>query len=175
MRSGGGGVGARNRVSLPNLGYAAKIVAETRFLVREIRYSIAMGIQPSLAPTKFRMYLTRVKTAIMSDIFITIRNQNDNAMTSVDGMAFVAILKQDGSIVDRKLVGLRFADAQFPNMPPGQYTAIAFHESVNPPSASQEVTLLASELLDVRFQYLEPERQLLRVIVQHIPFDMTDL
>ncbi|MBW4495825.1 MAG: hypothetical protein KME26_22665 [Oscillatoria princeps RMCB-10] len=45
----------------------------------------------------------------MSDIFITIRNQNENAMTSVEGVAFLAILRQDGTVVDRKPVNLRYA------------------------------------------------------------------
>lgn len=63
----------------------------------------------------------------MSDIFITIRNQNENAMTSVDGVIFVAILKQDGTVVGQKSVNLRYADAQFANLEPGKYTAVAFH------------------------------------------------
>jgi len=108
----------------------------------------------------------------MSDIFITIRNQNDNAMTSVGGVPFVAILRQDGSILAQKPVGLRYADTQFPSLPPGEYTAVAFHDSVNPPEASQDITLSADELLEVRFIYLEPERQLLRIRVIHLPFDM---
>ena len=107
----------------------------------------------------------------MSDIFITIRNQNENAMTSVDGVIFVAILKQDGTVVGQKSVNLRYADAQFANLEPGQYTAIAFHQSVNPPEASSFVTLLEDELLEVRFIYLEPERQLLRVKIQRFPFN----
>jgi len=108
----------------------------------------------------------------MSDIFISIRNQNDNAMTSVDGVAFIAILRQDGTTLDRQTVELRYADAQFANIPPGEYTAVAYHESVNPPEASQDVTIGADELLQVKFIYLEPERQLLRIFVQHIPFEM---
>lgn len=62
---------------------------------------------------------------------------------------------------------MRFAD-----LSPGEYIAAAFHESVNPPEATQKVTLAADELLQVRFIYLEPERQLLRIFVQRYPFDM---
>ncbi|MCL1469539.1 hypothetical protein [Argonema antarcticum] len=108
----------------------------------------------------------------MSDIFISIRNQNGNAMTSVEGVAFVAILRQDGTTVDRQTVSLRYAIAQFADLSPGEYIAAAFHESVNPPEATQKVTLAADELLQVRFIYLEPERQLLRIFVQRYPFDM---
>ena len=111
----------------------------------------------------------------MSDIFISIRNQDDRAMTSVGGVAFLAILRQDGTAIARQTVSLRYAMAQFANLPPGNYTAIAFHESVNPQEASQEVTLVADELLQVTFTYLEPERQLLRVFVQHYPFDSSAL
>ena len=107
----------------------------------------------------------------MSDLFITIRNQNDNAMTSIEGVAFVAIIKQDGSILDRKTVGLRYADAQFPNLPPGKYTAVAFHQAVNPLEASETVILAEDELLEVRFIYLEPERQLLKTRINRFPFD----
>ncbi|MCT7975848.1 hypothetical protein [Laspinema olomoucense] len=109
----------------------------------------------------------------MSDIFISIRNQNGYAMTSVEGVAFIALVRQDNIVLDRQTVSLRYAMAQFGNVPPGKYIAVAFHESVNPPEATQEVTLAEDELLQVTFTYLEPERQLLRVFVQHYPFDMS--
>jgi hypothetical protein len=107
----------------------------------------------------------------MSDIFITVRNQNENAMTSVDGVAFVAILGKDGLIIEEKPVNLRYADAQFANLTSGDYTVIVFHQSVNPPEARQDVTLSEDELLEVRFIYSEPERQLLRIRIQRFPFD----
>lgn len=107
----------------------------------------------------------------MSDIFITIRNQNENAMTSVDGVIFVAILKQDGKIIQQKSVNLRYADAQFANLDSDEYTVIAFHQSVNPPQAQKSVNLLENELLEVRFIYSEPERQLIRIRVNRFPFD----
>ncbi len=94
-------------------------------------------------------------------------------MTSIEGHVFVAILKKDGTEVDRQSVSLRYAMAQFVSVPPGDYTAVAFHESVNPPEASQDITLVTDELLQVTFTYLEPERQLLNIFVQHYPFDMS--
>jgi hypothetical protein len=108
----------------------------------------------------------------MSDIFITIRNQDGYAMASYQGTLFVAIAQQDGTAIGEKPVNWRWADAQFPDLPPGEYTAIAFHESVNPPEASQDVTLGANELLEVRFIYLEPEQQLLDIRIRTFPLDL---
>ncbi|TVQ51836.1 MAG: hypothetical protein EA366_14850 [Spirulina sp. DLM2.Bin59] len=108
----------------------------------------------------------------MSDIFISIRNQDGYAMASNQGNLFVAILQQDGTLIDQKHVNWRWADAQFPDLPPGDYTAIAFHESVNPPEAAQNVTLGVNELLEVRFIYLEPEQQLLQVYTNTFPLEL---
>jgi hypothetical protein len=35
----------------------------------------------------------------MSDIFVTIRNQSKVAMTSIDGIAFVTLLTQEGRVL----------------------------------------------------------------------------
>jgi hypothetical protein len=110
----------------------------------------------------------------MSDVFVTIRNQKGNAMTSVDGVIFVAILRQDGTTIARKTVNLRYADAQFANLEPGEYIVSAFHQSVNPPEASQEVILEEQKLLEARFIYLEPERQLLTISINRYPFSFNN-
>lgn len=107
----------------------------------------------------------------MSDIFITIRNQDGYAMPSNQGTIFVAILEQDGTLLSQKTVNPRWADAQFADLPLGNYTAIAFHESVNPPGASQDVTLAINELLEVRFIYLEPEQKLLQIRINTFPIE----
>ena len=100
----------------------------------------------------------------MAGIFIAIRNQNDNALTSIDGIAFIALLGQDGRIISQQTVDLRFADAAFDNLPIGNYTAMVRHERVEPQESTYEVELTQeSELLQVTFVYLEPERVLLRV------------
>ncbi|MEY3867022.1 MAG: hypothetical protein ACRCT1_05605 [Microcoleaceae cyanobacterium] len=39
---------------------------------------------------------------MISDIFVSIRNEDGIAMTSVEGVAFVAILKRDVTIIDRQ-------------------------------------------------------------------------
>jgi hypothetical protein len=79
------------------------------------------------------------------------------------------------SIIDRQTVSLRYAMAQFANIPTGEYTVVAFHESINPSEAQQKVTVAIDELVQVKFTYLEPERQLLRIFVQHYPFDMSSI
>lgn len=53
--------------------------------------------------------------------------------------------------------------------------SIAVHESVNPSEAQENFTLATDELVQVKFTYLEPERQLLRIFVQHYPFDMSSI
>ena len=68
----------------------------------------------------------------------------------IQGTLFVAIVRQDGTLIGQKNVNWRWADAQFPDLPPGQYRAIAFRESVNPPEAFQDVTLGTNELYQVR-------------------------
>lgn len=111
----------------------------------------------------------------MSDIFASIRNQDEYAMTSLEGVAFVAILQQDGTLLRQTGVDLFFANAQFENIPSGNYTLVAFHPSVNPLEASQNITIKDNEIVQVKFIYLEPERQLLRISVQHYPYDLSTL
>lgn len=111
----------------------------------------------------------------MSDIFVTIRNQDGNAMTSVDGVIFLAILRQDGTTIARKPVNLRYADAQFANLEPGEYIVRAFHQSINSSEASQEIVLEKQELLEVRFIHLKPERQLLTISINRYPFSFNIL
>ena len=101
----------------------------------------------------------------MSDILIVIRNEAGVAMTSIDGVAVIALVKKDELIYDEQSVNLRFADAHFYNLPLGNYIAVAKHPALNPPEAEQEVELLARELLEVRYIYSEAERQLLRIQV----------
>ncbi len=101
----------------------------------------------------------------MSDIYVMVRNEADKAMTSIEGKPVIALVKRDKLIYDEQPVSLRFADAHFYNLPLNRYTVIARHPALNPPEAMQEVDLSARELLQVRYVYLEPERQLLRIEV----------
>jgi hypothetical protein len=102
----------------------------------------------------------------MSDIYVTIRTHENRAMTSVEGIPIIALVrKQDRLVYDEQPVSLRFADAHFYNLPLDTYTVIARHPLLNPIEAMQNIELKAGELVTVRFVYLEPERQLLRIEV----------
>jgi hypothetical protein len=93
-------------------------------------------------------------------------------MTSIEGIPIVVLVrKQDGLIYDEQAVSLRYADAHFYNLPLDTYIVIARHSLTNLEEASQEVILSARELVTVRFIYLEPERQLLRIEVSRYSMD----
>lgn len=101
----------------------------------------------------------------MSDIFVIVRNQNNIAMTSVDGIAFITLLNRDGRILAEETVALMEADAGFDDLAAGQYTVIVRHELVEPRSAMWDVTIgNQDEVIILTFVYLEPERVLLRVL-----------
>ena len=101
----------------------------------------------------------------MSDIFVMVRNQNNIAMTSVDGIAFITLLNRDGRILAEETVALMEADAGFDDLAAGQYTVIVRHELVEPRSAMWDVTIgNQDQVIILTFVYLEPERVLLRVL-----------
>jgi len=101
----------------------------------------------------------------MSDIFVTIRNQDGRAMTSVDGIAFITLLAQDGNkVLAEETVDLFEADAGFDDLPAGHYTVIVTHGRVEPRSATYDVTIsIEDQVIILKFVYLEPERVLLRI------------
>jgi len=100
----------------------------------------------------------------MSDIFVMTRNQDNIALTSIDGIAFVALLLQAGQVLAEETVELIYADAGFDDLPVGLYTVIVRHEGVPPRSATRNVTISREdEVILLTFVYLEPERVLLRV------------
>ncbi|MBE9119835.1 hypothetical protein IQ269_03195 [Tychonema sp. LEGE 07199] len=101
----------------------------------------------------------------MSDIFVMVRNQNNVAMTSVDGIAFITLLNRDGRVLAEETVALMEADAGFDDLAPGQYTVIVRHEQVEPQSAKWDVTIGKKDrVIILTFVYLEPERVLLRIL-----------
>ncbi len=101
----------------------------------------------------------------MSDIFVMVRNQNNIAMTSVDGIAFITLLNRDGRILAEEKVALMEADAGFDDLAAGQYTVIVRHELVEPRSAMWDVTIgNQDQVIILTFIYLEPERVLLRIL-----------
>lgn len=100
----------------------------------------------------------------MSDIFVMVRNQNNIAMTSVDGIAFVTLLTQEGRVLAEEKVDLFEADVNFDDLPLGKYTVVVRHEQVEPRSASCDVTITNEDkVIMLTFVYLELERVLLRI------------
>lgn len=86
-------------------------------------------------------------------------------MTSVDGIAFVTLLTQDGRLLAEETVALMEADAGFDDLSAGQYTVIVTHEWVEPRSATWDVTIgNKDQVIILTFVYLEPERVLLRIL-----------
>ncbi len=102
----------------------------------------------------------------MSDIYVAIRNQDNHALTSIDGIAFVTLLRQDGVVLAEETVELIYADVNFDDLPVGQYTIVVRHEWVEPTEATFKVAISnEDEVFIVIFVYLEPERVLLRTQV----------
>ncbi|HAJ59548.1 MAG TPA: hypothetical protein DCP31_09975 [Cyanobacteria bacterium UBA8543] len=103
----------------------------------------------------------------MAQVQICVRNQNGNAMVSVDGIAFITLLASDGRTIGQQSVTLRYADADFPNLEPGSYTAMVSHPSVEPTVARYDFGIQsATEIIQVFFMYSEPERVLLRSFME---------
>jgi hypothetical protein len=100
----------------------------------------------------------------VSDIFVMLRNQDNVALTSIEGIAFVTLLQQDGRMIAEETVELIYADAGFDDLPLGKYTVVVRHNAVEPREVSYEVTIAdASEVIFLTFVYLEPERVFLKV------------
>ena len=100
----------------------------------------------------------------MSDIFVMIRNQDNLVLTSIEGVAFVALLQQNGQVLAEEVVDLIYADAGFDDLPWGQYTVVVQHQRVEPQQTPYDVTISADDdVILLTFVYLEPERVLLRI------------
>jgi len=100
----------------------------------------------------------------MSDIFVMIRNQDNNALTSIDGIAFVTLLRQDGQPLAEETFDLIYADAGFDDLPVGEYTVVVKHELVEPQQATCDVKIISEdEVILLTFVYLEPEWVFLRI------------
>jgi hypothetical protein len=100
----------------------------------------------------------------MSDIFVMIRNQDNTALTSIDAIAFMTLLRQNSQLLAEEIVDLVYADAGFDDLPLGHYTVGVRHESVEPQEATCAVTIDAEdEVILLTFVYLEPERVLLGI------------
>jgi hypothetical protein len=100
----------------------------------------------------------------MSDIFVLVRDQDNVALTSIDGIPFVALLQQDGNILAEETVDLIYADAGFDDLPIGNYTVVLHHERVEPSDVLQDIDIqTVDEVILLTFIYLEPEQILLNI------------
>ena len=100
----------------------------------------------------------------MSDIFVMIRNQDNSDLTSIDGTAFITLIRQDGQVLAEEIVELIYADAGFDDLRTGQYTVVVRHEQVQPIEATYDVIINAEDkVILLTFVYLEPERILLQI------------
>jgi hypothetical protein len=93
-----------------------------------------------------------------------IRNQDNVALTSIDGIAFVTQLQRSGKVLAEEIVELTYADAGFDDLPLGQYSIVVGHECVAPEEVSYDTKILAEDdVIFLTFVYLEPERIFLQV------------
>ncbi|WP_204101885.1 MULTISPECIES: hypothetical protein [Spirulina sp. CCY15215] len=96
--------------------------------------------------------------------FLLFIPQDDTIVKQSDRIPFVIVLYQGDRKIDEQVVDLMFADAYFDNLKPGKYTALVKHELVEPIEARYEFEIMTdSELSLILFNYLEPERVLLRI------------
>ncbi|GAB4380870.1 MAG: hypothetical protein Kow00121_38060 [Elainellaceae cyanobacterium] len=100
----------------------------------------------------------------MSDIFVMIREQENVALTSINGIPFVALLRQNQQTLAKETVDLIYADAGFDDLPLGQYTVVVWHECVEPQEATYDVSIdTHDDVILLTFIYLEPEQILLQI------------
>jgi hypothetical protein len=99
----------------------------------------------------------------MADIYVAIRNQNDVAMSSVNGEIVIVLLTYNPLLQIQQPVTLRTAMATFVDLPAGDYTIVAKHPDLLPTEARYDVRLAENAILGIRFTYNEPERRLLTI------------
>ncbi|NJR64606.1 MAG: hypothetical protein HC772_03620 [Leptolyngbyaceae cyanobacterium CRU_2_3] len=93
-----------------------------------------------------------------------LRNQENVALTSIEGIAFVTLLQQGRQVIAEETVELIYADAGFDDLPLGQYTVVVQHKCVEPMEVTYEVAIAeVGEVVFLTFVYLEPERVFLKV------------
>lgn len=102
----------------------------------------------------------------MSDIFILIRDQDNVALTSIEGIPFVAQLRAGERLLAEETVDLIYADAGFDDLPIGLYQVAVQHQQVEPKETTYPISIdQADQVVLLTFIYLEPERMLLQVRV----------
>ena len=102
----------------------------------------------------------------MAEIYVSIWNQDEVAMSSVDGELIVVLVTKDGRFQAQQAVTIRQATAFFYNLQAGDYTIIARHSSLMPTEARYDVGLGVEAAFGIRFVYNEAQRRLLRIDTQ---------
>ncbi len=99
----------------------------------------------------------------MADIYIAIRNENNAAMSSVNGEFIVVLVSSDNRFQNQQSVTLQTAMAAFQDLPNGDYTIIARHPNLTPTEARYDVRVAVNAILGIRFVYNEVQYRLLRI------------
>jgi hypothetical protein len=99
----------------------------------------------------------------MADIYIAIRNENNAAMSSVNGEFIVVLVSSDNRFQNQQFVTLQTAMAAFQDLSDGDYTIIARHPDLTPTEARYDVRVAANAILGIRFVYNEVQYRLLRI------------
>lgn len=103
-------------------------------------------------------------TESVAIVIISVENQAEQTLTSIDGIAFTASLQTRSELIVQQSVSLEFASLTVPDIPPNQYVALVYHPSVEPNVAFLNFEVATgNELIVVLFVYLEPERALMTI------------
>jgi hypothetical protein len=95
----------------------------------------------------------------MADIYVSVRNQDGIAMSSINGEPLVVLITRDGLFQDQQSVAFRTAVAIFQELPAGRYTVIARHPNTMPTEARHDVELSEKTIFGIRFIYNELPRR----------------
>jgi hypothetical protein len=99
----------------------------------------------------------------MADIYAVIRNQNGVAMASINGELIIVLITCEGQFLAQRPVTVQTAVAVFRNISAGNYSIIVRHPDLMPTESRYDLELSDKTLFGIRFNYNEPERQLLTI------------
>lgn len=102
----------------------------------------------------------------MAEIYVSIWNQDEVAMSSVDGELIIVLVTKDSRFQAQQTVTVRQATAFFQKLQAGDYTIIARHPGLMPTEARYDVGLSDEAAFGIRFVYNETQRRLLRIDTQ---------
>jgi hypothetical protein len=94
----------------------------------------------------------------MAEIYISIRNQNQVAMSSINGQLIVVLISRDQVFQVQQPVMLRTATAIFRDLVAGNYSILVRHPDLTPTEVRYDTQLTANTIFGIRFFYNEPDR-----------------